>query len=693
MYNFLNVDPQDSVFLLYFYMIPNLLILIACFSYFKSNNKKWHNFQLTVDTAISFIIIFITFWFSLSDKYIWQNFTIHENISIIGSLVLNILSLLLLVVMILSARDNRMSKTILWVLSGVSIYIFADFYYAFSLILDFYQPNMLIDNLYILSISSFGMAAYLEWKKPSIFQTSTLKFSPQNFGGNKRLFYVVCLPIMMSISGLLTIKALFVIAFFTTVYFIVSGKIQTAISTEALLTTERIINERLEDLVSKRTIALKTSKEEFEQLAITDTLSTLYNRRYFLEKLDALIHMENTYFSLYYLDLDHFKIINDIHGHEMGDEVLRVISNRFINWTGENKIVARVGGDEFAVVHIHDALENKQLNHEICAQILALFSENITIGDYVFNVSASIGISRYPYDATNKITLIKHADLAMYQAKKNNEQKKYMFYSHEHSQLLKRKNKIEILLKTIDYDTEFSLNYQPQISIDGKTLLGVEALLRWHSPELGFVPPSEFIQIAEETGSIIKIGKWVIDTAFNQIKKWHCMGYHSLQIGINLSPLQFDSVDFFPFITEKIDTYQIDPSWIDFEITESIAMNSGTITEEIFTALAGLGVKISIDDFGTGYSSLSYLKRFDIDRLKIAKELIDHIVDDYEERLIIKSIILMAKGLGLSTIAEGVETIEQLDILRELECNAIQGYYFSKPLTKEVFESTYSIEQ
>lgn len=268
-----------------------------------------------------------------------------------------------------------------------------------------------------------------------------------------------------------------------------------------------------------------------------------------------------------------------------------------------------------------------------------------------------------------------------------------MFYSHEHSQLLKRKNKIEILLKTIDYDTEFSLNYQPQISIDGKTLLGVEALLRWHSPELGFVPPSEFIQIAEETGSIIKIGKWVIDTAFNQIKKWHCMGYHSLQIGINLSPLQFDSVDFFPFIIEKIDTYQIDPSWIDFEITESIAMNSGTITEEIFTALAGLGVKISIDDFGTGYSSLSYLKRFDIDRLKIAKELIDHIVDDYEERLIIKSIILMAKGLGLSTIAEGVETIEQLDILRELECNAIQGYYFSKPLTKEVFESTYSIEQ
>ena len=376
----------------------------------------------------------------------------------------------------------------------------------------------------------------------------------------------------------------------------------------------------------------------------------------------------------------------------MGDEVLRIISNRFIAWQGEDKFVARVGGDEFAVIHSHDALANKQINHEICAQILGLFTDFITIGDYVFSVSASIGISRYPYDATDKYSLVKHADLAMYQAKKSGDPSKCVFYSREHGEQVKRKNEIELLLKTIDYDKEFSLHYQPQFSIDGKLLLGVEALIRWQNANLGFVSPTEFIQIAEETGSIIKVGKWVIDTAFRQIKAWHVMGYKTLQIGINLSPLQFDSVDFFPYIIEKINTYQIDPAWIEFEITESSAMNSGTISEEIFTALANLGVQISIDDFGTGYSSLSYLKRFDIDRLKIAKELIDHIVDDYEERLIIKSIILMAKGLGLFTIAEGVETKEQLDILTELECNAIQGYYYSKPLTKEVFESTYSID-
>ncbi len=691
-YNFLGSDPQESVFLLYFYMLPSFLILVSCFVYFRRNLRKWHDFQLTVDSVITFIIIFVTLWFSLSEHYLWESFSIHENISILGSLVINGFSLLLLVVMIVSARVNKLSKTMLWIIAGLSTYIFTDIFYGFSIILDFFQPNSLIDTLYILSITFFGTSAYKEWKKPSLVQNPDLKVSPQNFGGNKRLLYFTSIPIILTLIGILNVKALIIIGFFITFYFVISGKIQTAIQTEALLTTERVINERLEDLVSKRTIDLKASKEEFEQLAIRDTLSSLYNRRYFLDKLEALIQTENMHFSLYYLDLDHFKIINDIHGHEMGDEVLRLIAKRFIDWQCDQKIVARVGDDEFAVIHIHDALEDKQINHEVCAQILDLFNNDITVGDYVFNVSASIGISRYPYDATDKYTLVKHADLAMYQAKKSGDQTKYIFYSREHSQLVKRKNKIELLLKTIDYNKEFSLHYQPQFSIDGKQLLAVEALLRWQNPVLGNVTPTEFIQIAEETGSIIKIGKWVIDTAFKQIKQWHIMGYNTLQIGINLSPLQFDSVDFFPYIIEKINTYQIDPSWIDFEITESNAMNSGTISEEIFSALANLGVQISIDDFGTGYSSLSYLKRFDIDRLKIAKELIDHIVDDHEERLIIKAIILMAKGLGLETIAEGVETLEQLNILQQLECNAIQGYYFSKPLTKEVFEATYSVD-
>ncbi len=564
LYNFLGSDPQDSVFLLYFYMLPSIFILISCFVYFRRNLKKWHDFQLTVDSVVTFIIIFVTLWFSLSDHYVWDNFTIHENISILGSLVIDGFSLLLLVVMIVSARVNKLSNTMLWIIAGLSTYIFTDFFYGFSVILDFYQPNTLIDTLYILSITFFGTAAYIEWKKPSLIKNPDMKVAPQNFGGNKRLLYFTLLPITLVLIGILNFNALFIIGFFISFYFVVSKKIQTAIHTEALLTTERVINERLEDLVSKRTFDLKTSKEEFEQLAIRDTLSSLYNRRYFLDKLDALIQTENTHFSLYYLDLDHFKIINDIHGHEMGDEVLRIIANRFIEWQCANKIVARVGDDEFAVIHIHEPLDDKLINHEVCSQILGLFSNNITVGDYIFNISASIGISRYPYDATDKYTLVKHADLAMYQAKRSGDQIKYVFYSREHSQLVKRKNKIELLLKTIDYDKEFSLHFQPQFSIDGKVLLGVEALLRWQNPLLGNVSPAEFIKIAEETGSIIKIGKWVIDTAFKQIKEWHVMGYSSLKIGINLSPLQFDSVDFFPYIIEKINTHQIDPAWIDY---------------------------------------------------------------------------------------------------------------------------------
>ena len=503
------------------------------------------------------------------------------------------------------------------------------------------------------------------------------------------MLFFLTIPIALFALGEMNFQALIGDSFFVFMYYYVSRYIQKSIKNESLLATERFINERLEDLVAMRTKDLRASYDKMERLAVTDTLSALYNRRYFLDKLDALIEKDNVFFSLYYLDFDHFKIINDIHGHEMGDSVLQVISERFLRWQSENLIIARVGGDEFGIIQIHGPLTNRESNFELSKRIVKLFEEKVLVGDYIFEVGVSIGISRFPYDAKDRESIVKYADLAMYQAKKNTETEKVMFYSQNYGAVVERKNRIELLLKTIDYDAEFTLNYQPQFSITGEKLIGVEALLRWHSPELGFVPPMEFIEVAEDTGSIIKIGKWVIDCAFRQIKQWNVSAGSSLQMGINLSPLQFDSVDFFPFIISKLEEYEIDPTWIDFEITENSAMNSGTIMEELFTALSGLGVQISVDDFGTGYSSLSYIKRFDIDRIKIAKELIDHIVENEDERLIIKAIILMSKGMGLSTIAEGVECKEQLDILSSLGCDAIQGYYFSKPLTKVVFEEKY----
>ena len=422
-------------------------------------------------------------------------------------------------------------------------------------------------------------------------------------------------------------------------------------------------------------------------------LSDLYNRRYLIDKLDTLLLRRDTYFSFYYLDLDHFKVINDIHGHEMGDEVLKVVSGRLYNWRKENLTIARLGGDEFGIIHIQSVEDGKASCVSICKEIFELLREKVVIGDYAFDVSVSIGISRYPYDAIDRESLIKHADLSMYQAKKINTDERFVFYNHHHGAAVERRNQIELYLKNADYEREFTLHYQPQFRIADQSLIGVEALIRWHQPDIGMISPGEFIPIAEETGMIIRIGKWVIDHAFKQVSIWNNLKGPDAQLGhrmsINLSPLQFDSVDFFPFIQERMAHYYIKPEWINFEITETSAMNSGTIMEEIFTALSGLGVSISVDDFGTGYSSLSYIKRFDLDELKIAKELIDHIVENQEERLIIKAIILMAQGMGLSTIAEGVETEAQLEILKDLGCEAIQGYLYSKPLAAQDFESKY----
>ena len=408
-----------------------------------------------------------------------------------------------------------------------------------------------------------------------------------------------------------------------------------------------------------------------------------------MEILDQLIQEGESPFHLYYLDLDHFKAINDVHGHEMGDKVIRILAERFNEWKPEDIYVARVGGDEFGIIQKMKPNENQLKDETFCKAIIKLVSKRVEIGDYIFDVGCSIGISRFPIDGDSRDALVKYADLAMYQAKKISDRNKFVYYSKQHGEQVARNNRIEMLLKTIDYGQEMCMHYQPQFDLMTGELIGAEALIRWNNPEMGFIPPDVFIPISESTGSIIKLGKWIIETVFSQMKSWETQFNRPLKVGINLSPLQFDSSDFFPFIADKIKAYGIDAGLVEFEITENSAMNSGTIMEEIFTGLSGMGIQIAVDDFGTGYSSLSYIKRFDIDRLKIAKELIDHIEVNHDERLIIKAIILMAKGMGLLTIAEGVENEAQRNILRDMGCDAVQGYFYSKPLPVENFEQAY----
>lgn len=694
MYNFFGVDPEESVILYYVYALPNLFLVFTGISYFYHNLKKWHRFQLVADAVAIFIITFLLIEQSIFTDMQLNTEDIHYIISNMIYLFLDLLAFTVMALLISSARVKRVSNTMRLLIIGFLGFVLTDLIFIYQDIHGSYVANGWVDSLYITSIVFFGFAALYDYSYPSLVESPKFVTAPQNVGSSHRLAYLLIIPLLQLYVGMIDLQVLTLVVIVILVYFFVSGYIQIAIRNEFLLQRQREMNEQLEDIIYQRTKDLQEANEQLIASSYTDSLCNIYNRKYFIHRIDQLIEDGKKGFSVYYIDLDHFRQINEVHGQEMGDQVLKAVADKIVTRKSATTLVARVDGDEFGIIRIHGENEEGEeqqalMCRQICDELIEIFRESIQIDDYIFHLEVSIGIARYPMDAIERETLLKYAALALAIAKENNRENKCVVHTISHSIDYDRRNQIHSLLNQQNYEEEFSLQYQPQYDIDGERLIGVEALLRWHNKVLGFVSPGEFIPIAEESGAIVNLGSFVIDKAIAQIVEWNHQYKTDLRIGINLSPLQFDSVSFFPDLEEVFSRYELDPTWIDFEITETSAMNSGTAMEEIFTTLSGLGAQISIDDFGTGYSSLSYIKRFDIDQLKIAKELIDHIVENEDERLIIKAIIFMAKGMGLKTIAEGVESEQQYQLLRELGCDAIQGYFFSRPLTKEAFEERY----
>ncbi|WP_236904982.1 putative bifunctional diguanylate cyclase/phosphodiesterase [Clostridium formicaceticum] len=554
--------------------------------------------------------------------------------------------------------------------------------------MDKYNANTLIDGFYMFTIVLLAFAAMEEAENPSR-ETEVCKMElPENYGRPNIVTWLFLVPLVFYFAGIMSNLVFIHMIGVIIIYQLIRGYVQTAIKNEYLLRREKQLNDILDQTVQERTKELVQVNKTLESLSKRDALTGLFNRRYFIQYIDSLIDSsEEKIFSVFYMDLDRFKAINDAHGHEMGDEILKKIAQRLEIWCPSNGILSRVGGDEFAMV-VNENISEETLC-QYAKEIIKLCETTISIPPYSFQLGVSIGIALFPRDADERNTLIKYADMAMYQAKKNYLAKRFVFFDSWLSEEIQRKHEIELLLRHIDFRQEFQLYYQPQYRIVDNALVGMEALIRWNNPNKGWILPGEFIPIAEETSMIIKIGEWVIDEALKQIKVWNEEYGLDLKMGINISPKQIDQEDFVNWLKQKITASSVKPAWIDLEITENSTMNSETSMEELFTALAEIDINISIDDFGTGYSSLSYIKRFDIDRLKIAKELIDNIANDKNTLLIVKAIIMMANGLGLKTIAEGVEEKEQLSILKELCCDEIQGYIYGRPVAADVFEREY----
>ncbi|MFZ3591791.1 EAL and GGDEF domain-containing protein [Bacillus sp. DJP31] len=426
----------------------------------------------------------------------------------------------------------------------------------------------------------------------------------------------------------------------------------------------------------------KTTEKTIEYMAFYDELTGLPNRNMFRNRLkEALENPENTVLAVLFLDLDRFKIINDTKGHTTGDLVLKSVAERLAIAVQNKGLVSRQSGDEFIVL-----LENyeKEKVIEVAQRILVQFSNPFLINGDEFFVTTSIGISMFPIDGDDQETIIKHADTAMYLAKergKNN----YQFYTSNLNRIALRKMELENALRKAVEQDQLSLHYQPQIDITTGRIVGVEALVRWQHPELGTIPPCEFIPLAEETGLIVKLGKWILRTAVEQNKAWQETGFTPIPVAVNISVRQLQDDHFVRDVNVVLEQTKLDPCYLELEITESIMQNIEQ-SSLVLNKLKQLGLKLSIDDFGTGYSSFSYLKHLPIDSIKIDKSFVDDILIHSNKGSIVKTIIDMGHNLNFTVIAEGIEKEEQATFLKEYTCEIGQGYFYSKPLPPELIE-------
>ena len=429
----------------------------------------------------------------------------------------------------------------------------------------------------------------------------------------------------------------------------------------------------------------RIADDRIRQLAHYDELTGLPNRFLYTQHLvNAISHAErhDAPVGVLFLDLDRFKYINDSFGHVAGDAVLREVAMRFKLCLREVDIIARVGGDEFIV--LVDQFASPLELGEIARRLLAAAIRPFEIDGQECQLSVSIGIASYPQDGINTPTLLKHADIAMYRAKatgKNN----YQFYSAEMNTHSVDRLALEAGLRRAIERCEFVVHYQPKIDIATGIISGAEALVRWNHPERGLLFPLDFIDLAEEAGLIGAIGMQVVEKTCTDIGAFKAAAPSFGRVAINLSASQFNEANLLTKLRSVVESRKIDPTFLEFEITESMVMNNREQAIELMDSMRELGFSLSIDDFGTGYSSLAYLKRFPVDSVKVDKSFINDIPDDVNDSAIVQAIIVMAHTLGLKVTAEGVETATQLAILRSFGCDEYQGYYFSKPVPAEAF--------
>lgn len=675
------------------YLAPNYLFGMGLTAYMIVDFKRRDVFRLLIDT----FLIGVTGFIFVRKLYIYGfGINTYEGTFSFSSMMylIAVMYVLVLMFLILTIRGIFHHTR-----AGYLVFGALAFYNVFEMRYTYYTAGGLdaesiyIDIIYMACVCVIGYAFTDPSLKTAMETSDALIKEPLDIKKSMGMGWVyglILLPLIVFFYALrLLTQTEFYIVLVSCLGYLITWKTQQANElTQELLEKQKVENTRLGEWVDYQNQELKVANEQLEKAFYKDPLTGLYNRKYSrLYMNQILLENEAAVFAVYSLDINYFKPINDNYGLETGDRVLGEMGARLKKLENDRISAFRVGGDEFLV--IYKAYGDDDNLVQLAELLRETFDRPVEIGELTLKLSVSIGVAAYPQDAEDVEQLLKYADSARSAIKHRHSMTEYKFYDYALIEQMSKQRRLELKLQTADYDRDFKLYYQPQVDCKSGELIGMEALIRWIDPDEGFISPGEFIPLAEEMGLTGNIGAWVNRTAMRQIKTWNESFHKELVVGINVSPLQLRDPEFAEKFLEEQEKQDVPSKWLDVEITEGYALNSNISSGDIIEKMKKAGLSFSVDDFGTGYASFTSMLHFIFDRIKIAKELVDDLETNRNAYVVVKVIIAMAKDLSLHTIAEGVETKEQLDILRELGCEQIQGYYFGKPLPPEQFEETW----
>lgn len=650
--NNLYTDATNLLWMLaYFFYLFALIIKTKEIGNLFSNNPYLFNIIVFMIVATA-----ICFHFLIEPTIGHTNNSISSSLMNIAYPIIDLSILFVLTYLYYLSKYTNEKLIIFFIIVGFIIQISADLTYAYFELHGLYYPGSAVDPLWILAIMIIGYAGVLaqghvEEQVPGSKETTSTGDTAFSYAS----VLVLTLLVMSSYQWDFNTLSIGICI----IFFMIIGR-------------QFMIIRRNDRLV-----------RQYRELAFCDSLTGLNNRTSFKRDLDKAIsqsRQRNLMVAVLLIDLDHFKNINDTLGHPVGDLVLKETAGRIKKTLSEKEKLYRLGGDEFIVV-LTETTRDRCVS--VSEMILREFSLSFLLVNHEITITPSIGISSFPDNGHNGETLFKTADAAMYLAKESG-RNKFRFYDSQLNEIMIRKVKLENELRKAIDRNELKLFYQPKVNLYTREISGMEALLRWEHPELGAIPPLEFIPIAEETGQIVAIGEWVLREACRQSRAWQEEGFMNLALSVNVSVRQFQHSDFVQTVQNIIMETDIDPQLLELEITESIMQNVDE-SVEVLNRLRELNIKTAIDDFGTGYSSLHILKNLPIDTIKIDKSFIRDI-NAASEQSLVKSIIDMGKNLKLTVVAEGVEHEHQAELLANYHCEFGQGYLFLKPVNAYEFE-------